>query len=165
MQILVVYFSLNGNTRLMAEQIAAATGAERLELKPVNPVPDRGFRKYIQGGRQVLTGAEPELEPLGVDPAAYDVLFIGTPVWAGTLAPALRTFLRDVTLTGKTIALFCCHGGGGPARTFKRMRAALAGNRVVAETAFRDPRTHATANQTAEAERWARAVLEKGAPE
>jgi flavodoxin len=163
MKVLVVYYSLDGNTRLMAAHIASATGAAQLELKPADPVPDRGFRKYLWGGKQVLMGAAPELEPLAVDPAAYDVLFIGTPVWAGSHAPALRTFLRDVSLAGKTIALFCCHGGGGPARTFKRMRAALTGNRVIAENAFRDPRTRDTAAQTAEAERWAREVLKEGA--
>ncbi|MBN1558105.1 MAG: NAD(P)H-dependent oxidoreductase [Lentisphaerae bacterium] len=158
MRTLVIYYSFSGSTRLIAERIAAATGGRVLELEMQNPIPERGFGKFFRAGGQALMRSTPVLNPLAMQPAGYDLLFIGTPVWAGTLAPPLRTFLRDVELAGKAIALFCCHGGGGPSRTFAHLRKALAGNRVVSEIAFYDPRKHNTDTQIAEAEAWARQV-------
>jgi len=50
----------------------------------------KGFMKYFWGGRAVMRNIKPELLPLNKDIQEYDVLFIGTPVWAFSYAPALK---------------------------------------------------------------------------
>jgi flavodoxin len=134
---LVVYYSLEGNTRFVAAEIAAAAAADVLELKMLASAP-QGFKKYFWGGRQVMSKEKPALAPLDKDPAAYEVIWIGTPVWAFSFTPALRTFFSQVSLQGKKIALFCC-SGGGPGPTLSRMEKELAGNVVVGRKHFVEP--------------------------
>ena len=122
MRALVLYYSLEGHTRFVAELIAQTVGAEIQPLEPLQAIKLDGF-KFARGGRQVVFGKRPELHPLNIDPADYDLVFIGTPVWAFTYAPALRTFFHEHTLTAK-LATFCTHEGG-PGRTLERMRRAL----------------------------------------
>lgn len=155
MKTLVVYYSLEGNTRAVAGAIASAVGADILELKPEKDMNPKGFMKFVWGGRQVVMGKEPKLTPLSFDAANYDLLFIGTPVWAFSYAPALRTFMKNVPLNGKKVGLFCCHGGGKGA-VFRKLREALDGNTILGELDFVEPiRTDLTAAKS-KADSWAR---------
>ena len=97
MKCLVAFYSLDGNTRLLAEAIARAAGADRLELKPKGETRTTGLRKMLWGGRQLLTRACPELEPWSVKPESYDVLFLGTPVWAWSYTPVYKPNLAEST--------------------------------------------------------------------
>jgi flavodoxin len=151
MKVLVVFYSHEGNTRFIAEQIADATSADVLELKPVKEMSATGFMKYVWGGKQVAMGEKPDLRPYDEDPRDYDLVFIGTPVWSFTYAPVIRTFLETWDLTGRKVALFACHSGV-LGRTFKRMRQALAGVQVLAEMGFVEP----LAGRTEEEGEWAR---------
>ncbi len=157
MKALVVYYSLEGNTRLMAETIAATLGADLLELKPIDDIKPGGFMKYVWGGRQVVKKKKPELTPLAKNPQDYDFIILGTPVWAWSFTPALRSFFDQVKLTGKKVALFCCHGGG-KAKTLELMKAELAGNQVVAETDFLEPASQNKELNLAKAAEWAKLI-------
>ncbi|MFH1084150.1 MAG: flavodoxin [Chloroflexota bacterium] len=154
---LVVYYSFEGNTRHIAQAIAAELGADLLELRPVRDVPTRGFIKYAWGGSLVVMGRKPPLEPFAVDTDDYDLLFIGTPVWAFTYAPALRSFFAQVALRGREFALYCCHEGG-PGKTLAHMARALPDNDILDATDFRLPLA-APAESAARARAWARQVL------
>ena len=138
MKILVVYYSLDGNTKLIAESISQAVKADILELKPVKEITRNNFLKIFSGGKQAITKAEPELHPFNVKPEDYDVIFLGTPVWAWTYAPALRTFFKKVKLKDKKVALFCCHGGG-PRNFFEKFEEAVSGNTILGKVEFKDP--------------------------
>jgi flavodoxin len=128
--ILVVYYSFEGNTRFIAEVIAKELGADIQELKPVKDLKSKGFSKYIWGGRQVMTKKAPELQPLEKKPEDYDTIIIGTPVWAYTFAPALRTFFASHKLEGKKVALFMCHGGG-PKEAMAKFETEVSGCTVI----------------------------------
>ncbi len=153
MRLLVIYYSLEGNTRFIAGQIAEATGADLLELKTLAEPPE-GFKKYFWGGRQVMTKEKPALASFEKDPAVYDLIFIGTPVWAFSFAPALRTFFSQVLLRGKKLALFCC-SGGGPGRTLSHMEESLGNNTIVSRIAFVEP-LRAREKNAALARAWAK---------
>ena len=122
MRTLVLYYSLEGNTRFIAETIAETVGADLQALEPVQEIKLDGF-KYVRGGRQVVYGKRPDLEPLTRDPSEYDLVFIGTPVWAFTYAPALRTYFKAHAQGGQ-VACFCTHEGG-PGKTLARMAKAM----------------------------------------
>ena len=90
---LVVYYSFEGSTRLIAENIANVLDADILECKPIKDLKSKGFSKYFWGGRQVVTKKKPDLVDFSVNPNDYDAIIIGTPAWSYSYAPAIRTFL------------------------------------------------------------------------
>lgn len=92
-KILVVYYSLEGNTKLIAETISNEVSADILEVKPKKDIEPHSKIKYLIGGKQAITKEKPELVHYDVNIENYEILFIGTPVWAWTFAPAIRSFL------------------------------------------------------------------------
>ena len=117
-KIAVVYFSWSsdGNTRFAAETIAAKAGAKIFEIKAEKP--------YSSDYGSCCDEAKPECKgrqlrsilPIeGLDLSKYDVIFVGTPNWWGTMAPPVRTWMTQnrSALNGKTVCLFQTNGGGG----------------------------------------------------
>jgi flavodoxin len=158
MKMLVVFYSLDGNTRLIAEAIAETVKADLLELKPVKEITRNNFLKYFSGGKEAMTKAEPELIPFDIKPENYDVIFIGTPVWAWTYAPALRTFFKNVRLKDKKVALFCCHGGG-PRNFFEKFEEAVKGNTILGKVEFKDPIRNEKERDVQMARDWAKLII------
>lgn len=116
--VLVVYFSKTGNTRAVAEQIRARVGGDLFQVRTREPYP-ADYRDTTRIARAELDNDErPQLaETLSAaDMDKYDVVFVGYPVWWGTLPMALFTFLEQHDFSGKTIVPFCTHGGSGLAR-------------------------------------------------
>ena len=138
MKTLIIYYSQSGHTGWAAEKIAAACGGDLLEIKTVKSLPGGNLAKHFWGGKQVFTGEKPELLPLTKDAADYDLIFIGTPVWAFSYAPALKTFLSRTKISGKKIALFLTCDGM-PGKTFINLRQALSGNEILGELALVAP--------------------------
>lgn len=138
MKALVVFYSLEGNTRLIANMISKIAKIDILELKPKKQLNSKSFFKYVWGGKQIVMNEKPELEDYKVDLNKYDFIFIGTPVWVSTYAPAIKTFIHANKISKKSIALFCCYGGT-PGKTFNDLKNALPNNKIVNTISFKDP--------------------------
>jgi flavodoxin len=132
---LVVYYSYEGNTRLIVQTIAEVLDADIIECKPLKDINLKGFMKYIWGGGQVVFKQHPQLEIFEKNPNDYDMVIIGTPVWAFDYAPAIRSFLSQVTLKNKKIGLFCCHEGV-KGKTLDNLKKALSNNTIIGEIDF-----------------------------
>ncbi len=154
MSTLVVFFSLDGNTRFIAEHIAEAIDANIVSLNTKKKYPTKGFKKYFCGGKDVLFGEKPPLANGHIDWEGYDTIIIGSPVWAGSYAPPVKTFLSDHPIAGKRVAVFACHGGGGAEKCLERMKTALSNNQYVGEIDFVDPKKNPEVS-AAEAVTWA----------
>ena len=137
MKTLVVYYSYDGNSALIAEHLKSALGAEILELKTVDEKRRRGISLIFWGGFQAVKGKKAPLKPYSVKPEDYDLIILGTPVWAGSPAPALNTFIAETDLKGRKVALFCTHGGG-MRKFFDVLNSRLPGSTIVGETDFRE---------------------------
>ncbi len=135
MKKLIIYYSLEGSTKAIGEVIAKTIQGDVLELKPKKDIKSKGLMKYIIGGKKAVMKEETDLYPLEKDPNEYDVIFIGTPVWAGTFAPSIRSFFNKVQLKNKKLALFCCHNGG-KGNTFDNMKKFLPENEFIGEMDF-----------------------------
>ena len=110
---LVVYYSQTSNTKTVAQEIATRLGAELKEIIPVKPY-DGDFQATISRSmKDRQEGVTPEIKPLDVDFSQYDVIFLGYPIWFGTYAPPVETFLSQVDFSGKKIVPFCTFGSGG----------------------------------------------------
>lgn len=114
-KILVVCYSFScGNTRKIAKQLQVALNADYAEIEPVTPYPPYGgwdSEVTRQGQREVEAGYQPEIKPLTINVADYDVIAVGTPTWWFRMAPPMLTFLHSQDWTGKTVIPFMTHGG------------------------------------------------------
>lgn len=129
---LIVYFSYTGNTRILAEEIQQSAGGDLFELQPEAPYSTEYKVVESQGKREVESGYQPPLAAKVENLAAYDVVFVGTPIWWYTIAPPVATFLAEPDLAGKTIVPFCTHGGYGAGHSLEDIKK-LAPNSTVQE--------------------------------
>ncbi len=141
MKTAVVYYSLQGNIRYVAEKTAGELGADLIELVPVKAYPDKGMIKFIWGGSAVTFKRKPKLEPYHFDPADYELVILATPVWAGTFTPPLRTFLEDNDLTGKKIAVIVSSAGGDPSKCIEALKVSAKADTLVAQLSLVDPKS------------------------
>lgn len=147
--ILVACYSLGGHTRTLASEIAAALGADLVDIR--EPHPRRGLGGVL---RALYDGVRRRLPPvLAPDrlPSQYHVLVLGGPVWAGRLAAPVRRFARDYGAQAPVLAGFCTLGGRGAEEAFIDL-AGLAGRAPVAtlavDQAHRTPDQHRCALQS-----------------
>ena len=140
MKTLIVYYSLEGNTAYAADRIAYLTGADTLRINPVKEYPKSGFRKFLWGGKSALMSETPKLEAYIFDQGKYDRIIFGFPVWAGSITPPIRTFIRENDLKGKHIAAFACQSGSGAEKAFGKLKAALGIDNLEAELILIDPK-------------------------
>ena len=127
MKKLIVYYSLTGNCDYVAEKISKNIDADVVKLIPKKLYPDKGFKKYFWCGKSAVMNEEVELEKYNIDFDKYNQIIFGTPVWAGTFAPPLRTFINDnkKQIINKKISLFVCCGGGNTDKTINRLKELL----------------------------------------
>ena len=159
MKKLIIYYSFEGNTKLIAENIAKTINADVLEIKPEKEIKTKGFMKFFWGGKQAMMNEKPALLPLNKNPENYDIIFIGTPVWAWGPAPPLKTFFDKHNFENKRIALFCCHGGG-KGKIFEKMKQ-LSGeqNEFIGQIDFIEPLKRKTEKKVKKAVEWAEAII------
>lgn len=157
MKTVVVYYSFEGNTKLIADTIADTINADVLSLEPIKEIKTKGFMKYLWGGKQIFMKEEPQIKPLEKDVNDYDFVFIGTPVWACSYAPAVATFFESVKFKDKRVALFCCHQGG-KGKVFDKMKEKLASNNIVSQMDFLQPLDNKESS-IEKAKQWAQEVV------
>ena len=112
MKSLVVYYSRTGNARFAAETIAAEIGADIEEV--IDQKKRNGPLGFLTGGSDARRGKETEISPTVKSPAEYDLIIVGTPVWASRPSPAIATYLKKNNLSGKKVAFFFTRGGKKP---------------------------------------------------
>lgn len=146
-KILVAFFSRTGenyavghieqgNTHIVAELIASATGGTLFRIEPATPYPDdyRACTEVAQ--REKRSKARPALVG-DITAEEFDVIFLGYPNWWGDLPMCVYTFLEQHDWQGKIIIPFCTHEGSGLSDTENRLRAACRGASVLNGLAVR----------------------------
>lgn len=108
-KVLVVYYSLSGHTREIAEKIRTETGADIYEIKVGEKLPS-GLFKYMLLRRQLKSGNYPKLAGRFPDFSAYDFIFVGAPVWWYTMATPLWAFLEQADFAGRKVIPFSTQG-------------------------------------------------------
>lgn len=116
---LVVFYSRTGTTKKVGNQIAEKLGADIEEIK--DTVDRSGAKGYLISGRDAMKKRLTELAPLKFNPADYDLVIIGTPVWAWNMSSPIRTYLEENKGGFKKTAFFCTMGGTGDSKAFKEM--------------------------------------------
>lgn len=146
-KILVAFFSRTGenyavghieqgNTHIVAEMIASATGGTLFRIEPATPYPDdyRACTEVAQ--REKRSKFRPALVG-DIAAEEFDVIFLGYPNWWGDLPMCVYTFLEQHDWQGKVVIPFCTHEGSGLSDTENLLRAACRGASVLNGLAVR----------------------------
>lgn len=126
---LVVFYSRLGTTAKLAEAIAQATGADVERL--TDTVNRQGVVGFVRSIYDAAFRRETKLDPILVDPTAYDLVIVGTPDWGRSVSSPVRTFLSTYQGRLPQVAFFLTDGAGDHAAVFRDMTA-LAGREPVA---------------------------------
>ena len=124
--VLVAYFSLageqyevgvieKGNTEIVAEMIAEATGADTFKIESTTEYPTT-YDGLLDVSRQEEDDP-PKIAGTVDNMDGYDTIFLGYPIWWGDTPTIVKVFLQSYDFSGKTIIPFCTHGGSGLAGT------------------------------------------------
>lgn len=133
----VAYFSHTGNTRAVAETVAARTGGRLFRIETVGAYPV-GYEAVVAQARQELqANSRPELVAARLDAAEPGGLALGFPNWWATALMAVFAFLEVQDLRGWTLAPFCTHEGSGLGRSLRDLRRLCPGSRVTEGLAVR----------------------------
>ncbi|MCQ8894258.1 MAG: ArsR family transcriptional regulator [Methanolinea sp.] len=136
MKVCFIYHSYSGITRKVAGEVRAACGGDAIEVVPrprYTPL-----TAYTLGCVRARNGTCDPIDPEVIDVSGYDLLVIGTPVWAFRATPAVNAAVAALQgAEGKRAVVFATCGGS-PGETIPRLREALAGKgtRVVGEMVF-----------------------------
>lgn len=114
--------ALTGNTGVVADMIAQATGADLFSIRTVEQYPDTYDATIDQGQQEQSDGARPELATHLENLDSYDTIFLGFPNWWGDMPMAVYTFLDEVDLSGKTVIPFVTSGGSGFSNTISTIQ-------------------------------------------
>jgi len=123
---LVAYFSATGVTREAAELLAEVTGADLYEIKPQVPYTkadldweDKNSRSSVEMNDQSF---RPAIADRDANVGAYDVIFLGSPIWWYIAPTIINTFLESYDFAGKTIVPFATSAGSGIGETVAHLK-------------------------------------------
>jgi flavodoxin len=132
-RILVVYYSLSGNTERVAEDLAKRLGAESEKIGDIKV--RRGLLGYLRAAFDSIRERPAELTALDKNPNEFALTLIGTPIWAGKITPAVRSYLRMNRGRFNEVAFFTT-SGSTPAEKVVPAMERLAGRQAVALAGF-----------------------------
>ena len=103
-KVLVVCYSRNGNTEVMAKEIAKRYNAELQFIEA--EAYSRDFKGWRKAGSDADTHSESPIEPTVLNMKKYDMVFLGSPIWWYRPAPPLWTFVKNNDFSNKKVVLF-----------------------------------------------------------
>ncbi len=107
MNVLVVYYSRDGTTKKIGDEIATQLKSDVEELRDTKN--RSGISGWLSAGKDSTKKNLTTLEKTSRNPADYDVVLIGTPLWNKQMTPAVRTYLTQNKEAFKNVAFFCTH--------------------------------------------------------
>lgn len=126
---LIVYFSYTNNTRMIANKIKERLDCDILEVKTVIPYSEDYQSVVDDEQNSEASNHLPEIQDINIDLDKYDEIILGTPVWWYRPVPAIRTFLAQNDLSGKTIKPFATNAGW-LGRTFNEIKSLCPNSKV-----------------------------------
>ncbi len=123
---LVTYFSATGTTRKVAKRLAKVLNADLKEIQPKQAYTDADLNWHNEKSRSSVEMKDKSSRPSlakKVDVSAYDVVYIGYPIWWGVAPTIVNTFIESTNWTGKKIVLFATSGSSTIDKSKKELKA------------------------------------------
>ena len=131
MKKLVCYFSASGTTAAAAKNLAEAACADIYEIRPEIPYTAADLNWQDKNSRTTAERNDksfrPQLADRSADIAAYDIIFLGFPIWWYLAPNIIHTFLESYDFSGKHIILFATSGGSGLGKTAEELKKSAPG--------------------------------------
>ena len=127
---MVAYFSASGVTAKVARRLAKAIDADLFEIRPETPYTRADLNWMDKKSRSTLEMNDPSCRPAMaqvLDVSAYDVIFVGFPIWWYREPSIIDSFMESADFTGKTVVPFCTSGGSGIGDSAQNMQALARG--------------------------------------
>lgn len=115
---LVLYSSRTGTTDRVAQTIRTTLDCDLVEVEPRTPY-DNDYNAMLERAQDELAAIrQGDYPAVGTSVESfddYDIVFVGYPIWYGSMATPMQTFLHEHApkLSGKRIALFATSGSSG----------------------------------------------------
>jgi flavodoxin len=119
-KVLIVFYSRTGSTRALAHALADELACPVEEL--IDRRPRSGVVGLLRCAIDAALGRTTQLAKLKHDPADYDLVIVGTPVWGMSVSAPVRTYLTQTAGRFRDVAFFLTHGGTGRERVFEQMQ-------------------------------------------
>ena len=127
-KVLVAYFSASGVTKDVAQQLAEVTGGTLHEIKPAQPYTDADLDWRDKQSRSSVEMQDKSSRPAITDKLtnmqAYDVIYVGFPIWWYTYPTIINTFMETYDFKGKTVIPFATSGGSSIKKACEDLKAA-----------------------------------------
>lgn len=119
-KILVAYYSLTGHAERVAKELASRLGAD---LEPIRDEASRqGAFGHLRSIFDVVCGRSPAILPGKLDASQYDLVILGAPVWAQSIAAPMRTYAKRNREKMKNVAVYCTEMGEGGERALNQLK-------------------------------------------
>ena len=119
MKILIVYYSRTNVTRKIAEILQKELDCDIEEITDNGKY--NGKLGFLKGGMNASMGRSSDINPISKNPSNYDLIIVGTPVWASNMAPPIFTYLTKYRNQIKEMASFCTCMGSGYEKTLVKL--------------------------------------------
>lgn len=136
---LVLFASRSGNTERMANEIREQLNCDILEVEP-EVAYDNDYNAMLERAQEELAairqGNYPPVKTSVESFDDYDIVFVGYPIWYGSMATPMQTFLHTHAskLAGKRIALFATSGSSGISSSVSEARNLCPDATIIEET-------------------------------
>ena len=127
---LVLYYSQTGATKAVAEELQKQLGCDIDSIVAVNPYDGDYGQTIARWMQEKKDSVKVEIKPLNVNLDEYDTIFLGFPIWGGTYALPMASFLADNKLDDKNVVTFATFGSGGIEKATLDVSVALPGANV-----------------------------------
>lgn len=126
MSTLIVYFSVTGNTRAKAEEIAKKIAGDLHEIKPAIAYTkeDLDWTNKLSRSSVEMDNRKfrPDIEDDPLDVSKYDEIYLGFPIWWYVAPTIVNSFLEKHDFAGKKIKLFATSGSSGFGNTIQELQ-------------------------------------------
>lgn len=134
MRALIVYYSRTGKTRKAAEMLAERLNAKTEEIRDNR---DRsGFLGFLRSAKEAIRKETVEIQPLKHDIENFNLIIIASPIWAGTIASPVRSFIEKNKSKLYRAGFFCTMGGSDNEDKAAKEVERLLGRKLKVKAAF-----------------------------
>lgn len=116
MKMLIVYYSRSGKTRKIAELMGEKFKAEVEQI--IDNKNRKGLLGFLVSGNEAYLQKNITIQKLTRDPSQYDVIVIGTPIWAGHMSTPVKSFCQEYREKIPKYAFFTTSLGSNPGNIF-----------------------------------------------
>ncbi len=122
---IIVYYSQTGTTKQLAQEFADLLGIDAVGIDVEAPYDGTYDETIKRCQEEQASDSLSPLVPMDVNLDDYETIFLGYPIWFGTYARPIMSFLKAVDLKNKIIVPFCTFGSGGLQASVDHLREAL----------------------------------------